>query len=104
MIKRKNKQALLDDLVSNKARVFECSVAEQTSSMLTFTSTTVNSVEFTDLPLSVSLSCMFCVAVLSPIIHFSVTNYSGFGKARTEGRVILGFIDQIGFNVPSVQC
>ncbi|KAF1519414.1 CDK-activating kinase assembly factor MAT1, partial [Eudyptula minor] len=44
MIKRKNKQALLDDLVSNKTRGFECSVecSEQTASTLTFISTTVN--------------------------------------------------------------
>lgn len=31
MIKRKNKQALLDDLVSNKTSGFECSAAERTA-------------------------------------------------------------------------
>lgn len=104
MIKRKNKQALLDDLVSNKTRGFECSVAEQTASTLTFISTTVNCVELTQLPLSVSLSCMFCVTVVSPVIHFSVTNDSGFGKLRTGGRVLLEFIDLVGVIVQNVQC
>ena len=75
-----------------------------TASTLTFISTTVNCVELTHLPLSVSLSCMFCVTVLSPIIYFSVTNSSGFGKRRTGGRVLLGFIDLIGLIVQNVQC
>jgi len=85
MIKRKNKQALLDDLVSNKTRGFERSVAEQEAGTLTLISTMVNCVESTHLPLSVCLSCLFCVTVLSSVIHFSVTNNSGFGKLRAGG-------------------
>lgn len=51
MIKRKNKQALLDDLVSNKTRGFECSVA------LTFISITANCMELIALSL---FPCFVC--------------------------------------------
>lgn len=38
MIKRKNKQALLDELVSNKTGGFECSVAGQIAGVFIFIS------------------------------------------------------------------
>lgn len=75
MIKRKNKQALLDDLVSNKTRGFECSVA------LTFISITANCVELTHLSLFPYFAC-FVFPFSHLLFIFSVANHSGFGKLR----------------------
>lgn len=76
MIKRKNKQALLDDLVSNKSRGFECSVA------LTFISITANCMELTELSLFPHFACS--VFPFSPVIYFTVVNHSGFGEGLDE--------------------
>lgn len=57
MLKRKNKQALLDDLVSSKTRA--------KSKYFDIISAVVDCVQLTHLSLLVSLPCVFCGTVLS---------------------------------------
>lgn len=64
MMKRKNKQALLDDLVSNKSRAFESSAA------LTLISITANCMELTDLSLFPCFACF--VFPFSHLLFISV--------------------------------
>lgn len=68
ILKRKNKQALLDDLVSNKTRGFECSVTEQIAITLTLIFTMVKSVALTYL--------LLCFPVLHVLCYCSLRYYS----------------------------